>query len=389
MQNTDVALKVCKEYDCNTIKSALNDGFNLLGGLSKFIQPHQTVLIKPDLYHITEPNIARTTNPNIISALAELIDKLGAKCIIADSPKGNFSHNNLDNAYIKTQMLQASNNGHASLNLNNDISKIYNPKGVHCREIYIMDAINDADIIINVGKFRCENYLGLVGCSQNLFGLIPGKFKQLIKSRCHTLKSYYNYLIDLYEALDNKVVLNILDGIVSYEANNDPRILNSLLISANPYAIDATALKIINQQPEQSLLLTESVKRDKFNFNYTILGDNVESLVCSDFNYSVFKENVRAGSKASFKRDYNLRQKRAIIPSKLCKGCKVCVEACPMKAISVKTNEYGEYSSIDYSKCANCFKCIEACPYKIIKTKTPIKYRPIDKMIKKYSSNKK
>ena len=383
MQNTDVALKTCKEYCYEQVLQALKDSIDLLGGIAEFVKPNQTVLIKPDLYYATEPNQAKTTNPNVVSALAEIIAKAGGKCIIADSPKGNFNLSTMDNVYVKTQMLEVSNNGNAILNVNENITTITNPKGEFCRDIYIMDAINDADIIINVGKFKCDKNLGIIGCSQNLFGLIPGKFKDLIKSRCYTSKAYYNYIIDLYEALENKVVLNILDGIVSCEANGDPRILNSIIVGQNPYSVDAVALKIINQHPDKDMMLNESVRRGKFNFDFNILGDNVEPMICCDFNYSAPLSTIKRGSDKYFKKEYNTYQKRPVIQSKTCKGCKVCIDVCPMRAISIKHGKLGEYAKIDRNKCVSCFKCVDNCPYKIIKTKTPLKYMPIDKMLKK------
>lgn len=383
MRDTKVALKVCKQYEPDVIGVALKDCFDLIGGLNNFIKPHHKVLIKPDLYSSTEPNIAKTTNPNVIIALAELIDNIGATCIIADSPKGDFKQSKLDDTYIKTQMLQASNNGHVSLSTNENITIITNPNGETSRDIYVLDEVNDVDVIINVAKFRCDKNLGLIGCGQNLFGLVPGKFKELIRSRCYNLKSYYNYNIDLYEALEDKIVLNVLDAVVANEANNDPRILNTILVGANPYSVDAVALKIINEKPEDSLLLKESVRRQKLDFNFDIVGDDIEPLICTDFHYATFGENIKNGSSGSFKRAYNRNQKRPIIPTNLCKGCKICVNNCPMKAISVNSGHLGEYASVDYNKCINCFKCVEICPYKIVKTKTPIKYSSIDKMIKK------
>lgn len=388
MRNTTVVVKTCKEYDNNTIAEVLKSGFDLLGGLSLFIKPGNKVLIKPDLYNSTEPNIAKTTNPYVVSALAELIAKIGANCIIADSPKGNFNQSTLDHAYVKTQMLQASNNGNATLSTNDNLAVVTNQQGEHCRDIYIIDAINDADVIVNVGKLRCDKHLGLIGCTQNLFGLIPGKFKTLIKSRCYTLKSYYNYIVDLYETLENKIVINVLDAIVGNESNNDPRILNTLLIGENPYTVDATALKIINANPDESILLKESARRNKFDFKFATIGDNVESLVCNDFNYINPNKNVRSGSTRSFKSAYNRVQKRPIVPSKLCKGCKVCANNCPMKAINIKSAISGDYAEVDYNKCISCFKCVDSCPYKIITTKTPLGYKSVDKMIKKSKSSK-
>ncbi len=383
MRDSKVAVQICKEYETKTISGSLKQCFDMLGGLSTFIKPSHTVLIKPDLYYSSEPNVAKTTNPHIIVALADLIDKIGAKCIIADSPKGDFKHSVLDNAYIKTQMLEASNNGHALLNVNENVSIIHNPKGKHCREIYVIDAVNDADVIINVGKLRCEKHLGLIGCGQNLFGLIPGKMKDVIKTRCHNLKTFYNYTIDLYEALENKIILNILDGIVGCEANEEPRILNALIVGQNPYSVDATALKIINQSPADSILLNEAAQRQKYTSSFEYLGDSIDCLICSDFNYSTFYENIKPGSTASFKNKYNHMQKRPIINKKTCKGCSACIKNCPMGAIKMTQTPLGEHAIIDYDRCISCFKCLQACPYKIINTKNPIRHKIIDNKIQK------
>lgn len=383
MRNTTVALKTCTEYTPSTVATALQQCFDLLGGLNNIIKPTHKVLIKPDLYSVTEPNIAKTSHPSIVSMIAEQIAKIGAKCIIADSPKGNFTQSNLDKAYIKTQMLQASNEGNSTLNINNNVTSIYNPNGEQCRDIYVMDAINDTDVIINVGKLRCEKYLGLIGCSQNLFGLIPGKFKSLVTSRCNTVEAYCNYIIDLYETLENKIVINVLDGVVGNESNNDPRILNTIVVGENPFAVDALALKIINQGIDNNIILTESIRRNKFETNFEILGDNFETLVCSDFNYSQSSTNINKSLPIITKLKYNSLQKRPTISPKLCKGCNICVKNCPMNAISMENGKFGKIAKIDYTKCISCFKCVDACPYKIVKSKIPIRYKSIDKIINK------
>lgn len=50
-----------------------------------------------------------------------------------------------------------------------------------------------------------------------------------------------------------------------------------------------------------------------------------------------------------------------------CVGCKLCVRACPAKAIVVSTvkSENGwrvEKFKLDAEKCAQCALCVEACP---------------------------
>lgn len=386
MYNSKVSLKVCKEYSLNVIKKALSEGFDDLGGLASFVKPKMNVLIKPDLYLATDPNLAKTTSPYLISALAELIDDLGAKCVIADSPNSDFKQSKLDKVYIKTKMLEASNNGHATLNSNDKISIFENVKGVSAKELYLIDAINSADIIINVGKFRCDKQLGLIGCGQGVFGLVGGKIKKLIQNRCFTLKKYFNFLVDIYETVENKLILNILDGMVSNEDNGSPRILNSIIIGQNPYAVDSVALRIINQEENNNLLFKIASDREKFDGNVELVGDDIEPLIHTDYNYPILKDSglLKNKSKKSLLRSYNFTQKRAIIPCKNCKGCKACVSTCPMSAISMQSSTLGEpYARIDYDKCINCLKCVRTCPYKVIKTKTPLKFRVIENSVNK------
>ncbi|MCL1900905.1 MAG: iron-sulfur protein, partial [Firmicutes bacterium] len=54
-----------------------------------------------------------------------------------------------------------------------------------------------------------------------------------------------------------------------------------------------------------------------------------------------------------------------------CKGCKICFEHCPPKAIAMTKNK----AKINYEACIRCFCCHELCPHKKIKIKKPIIYR--------------
>lgn len=378
MQKNNVSFKICKQYNPASISTCLDEAFNTLGGLSQFIKPKMKVLIKPDLYKATSPNLAQTTHLAVVSAVAELVAKCGANCVIADSPEGDFSQSKLDAVYSKTEMLSASNDGNASLNTNDKIYIANNPNGVVSKQLYLIDAINEADVIINIGKFRCDKHLGLIGCTQNLFGLTAGKVKNLIQTKCYTQERFYNYILDTYCFLKSKIVLNILDGIVSYETNNTPRILNSLIVGTNPLSVDTLALKIINQSAESSSLLSIAEDRGLYE-SFGLLGDDISSVILDDYNYLVSRTNIRKGNTSHLHKVYLSQFKQVKIAPSECKGCKKCIDFCPVDAISMD----GEHAIVDYHKCINCFKCVANCPYKVIKTKTPLKYKNIMENINK------
>lgn len=382
MQKTEVAFKICKQYKTDNISACLNSAFDLIGGLAQYIKPKTKVLIKPDLYSATQPDLAQTTHPTVVSAVAELVAKCGASCVIADSPYGDFSQAKLDAVYVKTEMLNASNDGNASLNTNTGVYIADNPNGVIAKQLYLIDAINDADIVINVGKFRCDKYLGLIGCTQNLFGLTAGKVKNLIQTKCYTQEKFYNYILDTYALLEDKIVLNVLDGIVSFETNNTPRILNTLIVGTNPLCVDAVALNVINHTADESQLFDLAQARDLYP-EFKIVGDDINSVVLCDYNYLVSADNIKKGGKTRLHKAYLHQFKQVTISPAECKGCKKCIAPCPVNAIDMA----GEHAVVDYTQCINCFKCVGCCPYKVIKTKTPLKHKKIMENINKKIKN--
>ncbi len=55
---------------------------------------------------------------------------------------------------------------------------------------------------------------------------------------------------------------------------------------------------------------------------------------------------------------------RVVIDSKLCKGCGICVELCPMKALELSSelSPSGYRNPVQVSKCVGCRTCELYCP---------------------------
>ena len=64
----------------------------------------------------------------------------------------------------------------------------------------------------------------------------------------------------------------------------------------------------------------------------------------------------------------------SLADKKNCTGCKACLQACPMKCISVREDDIGDlYPYIDRNICIECGYCKKACPEISIKQKACLK----------------
>jgi len=57
------------------------------------------------------------------------------------------------------------------------------------------------------------------------------------------------------------------------------------------------------------------------------------------------------------------KNKMPWVDENICIGCGICVEECPVNAISMENGK----AIIDMEKCIRCKKCHEVCPQKAVK----------------------
>ncbi|MBU0714327.1 MAG: 4Fe-4S binding protein [Verrucomicrobia bacterium] len=51
------------------------------------------------------------------------------------------------------------------------------------------------------------------------------------------------------------------------------------------------------------------------------------------------------------------------IDGEKCTGCGLCVDACPVEAISLENDK----AKVDAEKCVDCGQCVEECPNEVIR----------------------
>ncbi|MFQ6752301.1 MAG: DUF362 domain-containing protein [Clostridia bacterium] len=382
-----VFLDYIEKYDVGDIKNAIREAFDILR-LNNIFKPKMKVLIKACLPESASQDMAKTSHPAVITALVHVLTDLGLSCVLADSPYKKYSISTLEELYLNTGMLEVANLTTCELNHNLATTRLDVPNGKKTKSLQLLDVINHVDMIINVGKIKIDANLGYCGACQNIFGLIPGEMKTLIKNRQIDLGDYNNYIIDMLEALNDKIVLNVLDGIVALENEETPRMLSCIGLSTDPYALDASVIDILGIDYKDTILKQASERGFcEIDKPYRLVGEKIEKFIVEDFALSEFDTTTTLESKAERTKYFNANQRRVKIDSKICKGCGVCSKVCPTGAIMMKYDKFGElYAEVNYDKCIFCYKCHTACPYQKIDIVSPLGYKRIEKEINKFNT---
>ena len=378
-----VSLDYLNDYSIEDLINAVENGLQRLNLKNQF-KPNMKVLIKVCLPDSVGQDTAETTNPAVVRALVDVLSKLGVKCVVADSPEKKYGEGSLSDAYLNSGMLEMANLTTCELNNNLQTTNIEIPKGIKTKGITILDIATKVDVIINVGKLKMDENLGYLGACSNIFGLIPGEMKTLVLNRQITLEDFNHYIIDMHQVLKDKIVLNVLDGIVSLEANKTQRMLNLLAMSECPYSLDAVVFDILNIKYENTIL-KQAQNRELFDFNkpYKAVGEKIERFKVEDFGLVEFDNFKTIKQPSGY---FKSHQQRVLIDKNKCKGCKICSKICPTNAIMMKYDKNGElYAEVDYKKCIFCNKCITACPYNVVEQKTPLAYKVMIREIEKYN----
>ena len=380
-----VFLSYLNDYNIADLKKAVDNCFKSFNIQSK-IKPNMKILIKVCLPEAISQDAAKTTHPAVVQALVDALIKMGAKCIVADSPSSRHNIDYLNEVYFLAGMLDMANSTHCELNQNLKTSEIEVLGGIKTKSITTLDVINQVDAIINVGKLKFDENLGYLGATSNLFGLIPAEMKNLILNRFINLGDFNDYLIDMHEALKEKIILNVLDAVVTQEANNTPRLLNCLGMSESPYSLDAAMFDIFDIDYSNTLL-NQAQKRFLFDFNkaYKNIGEDISKFKLEDYAIIEFDNLKEIKQPMGY---FKTHQQRVAIEKNKCKGCTICSKICPTNAIMMKYDKNGElFAEIDYKRCIFCKKCVTACPYNVVELRTQLAYKTMMKELEKYNKD--
>jgi uncharacterized protein (DUF362 family)/Pyruvate/2-oxoacid:ferredoxin oxidoreductase delta subunit len=370
---SQVALVRCTDYENNAVYDAIHRGLALMGGAGRFVHPGEQILIKPNLLVASSPESAVSPHPTVFRAVARCLQEAGARLTCGDSPG------------FGPLPFTAWRAGYAAVASEFDIpladftngQTISFPQGRLIKQFVIADGVLAADGLVSLSKLKAHGLTRLTGAVKNQFGCIPGLLKSEFHTRMPDRDRFCQMLVDLNRFLRPR--LYIMDGVVAMEGNGPrngtPRPMSVLLLSADPIALDATACRLVNLDPE--LVLTNKWGEAWGLGSYShveLLGDPFADLQVPDFaiNRKPMPATGRRGWVGSLAKRWVIP--RPVLHPANCTCCGTCVEVCPVdpKAIDFPNHNSGAPPGYDYDRCIRCYCCQELCPHDAIGIETPL-----------------
>jgi uncharacterized protein (DUF362 family)/Pyruvate/2-oxoacid:ferredoxin oxidoreductase delta subunit len=352
-----VSIVKCSSYDEEEVLKGLRRAIDLIGGINTFVKKGDHVLLKPNLLYGKPPEKAVTTHPSIVKGVIQIVREAGGIPFIGDSP----SVGSLMRAAEKAGIKRVADEMNCPLV---EFDKpILPPKGggTFFKQLEIDRTVLEADVIINLAKWKTHGLTVLTLAVKNLFGCIPGPRKALWHLKAgEDRKVFAQMLVDLCQII--RPSLNVLDGILGMEGDGPnsghPIPLGLILASRDPLSLDQIVCDLLGipreSLPTNRVAFEEGLGKDGIE----VVGERVEEVRILRFRLPIPSEpawNLPGFLRKALK---NALTSMPVFNEELCDNCDQCIGACPLKALERK----GGRLVFDYGRCIRCFCCQEVCP---------------------------
>ena len=377
MDKIKVALIKCDNYELSEVKSAINRGIDLLGGIDLFIKEGDKILLKPNLLASESAEKSVTTHPVVFEAIISILQEIKEKKNIK-----KISYGDSPGIGKGISVAQKSGISEVAEKLNIEYADFDEPVGISFNEgikeksFTIAKPILEADTIISLPKLKSHALTIMTGAVKNQFGCIPGFRKAEYHLKLPDFDDFSTMLLDLNKLINPK--LYIMDGIMAMEGNGprsgNPKKLNVLLLSSDAIALDYVASQIISFDYNLIPTIKMGFKLGFSNKgNIEIVGDNIESVKVNDFKkphkrIGIGRSLMKLSTFPIIKRLFAIMIPKPVIEYGKCVKCGVCVKVCPVTPLALNFNKKGKNYPPEYyyDKCITCYCCQELCPHKAI-----------------------
>ena len=319
------------------------------------------VLIKPNFLLPARPEQAVSTHPRVVRAVADYVWQRGGLPEIGDSPASGT----IDRIWRSGGYAAAFEGRDIPVRAFDDSVPV--DIGPPFGTVAIARRAMDADLVVNLAKFKTHSLMHLTLAVKNMFGCIVGLRKPEWHLRIGIDPALFaGLLVQVCRAV--APAISMIDGILAMQGQGpgkagQPRQMGVLIASRDPQAADLAACRMVGLDPIALPTLAAAATCGLFPSRVEIDGDLSP---VSDFIFP------RAGAAlfgtARIKRLLRAHVlQRPVVDPRRCRVCGECWRYCPAGAISPADPAL----AFDYDKCIRCYCCIEVCPHGALRAHDP------------------
>ncbi|MFH2110024.1 MAG: DUF362 domain-containing protein [Candidatus Bathyarchaeota archaeon] len=345
------------------VEKATKDAIRLLGGISCFIEPGETVLLKPNLYITKGPETGATTDMRVVLAIVELLKAQGSRLILGECP-ATGSYTRPDIVFDGLGVRELCREHDIELNvLDRDPPVRVEVDGVVKDEFWYPEtAMNHP--VINFPKLKTHNLTTLTCAVKNLFGLQQGGTKAHHHvSVANDAEAFSQLLLDIYSGIRGQVRLNVVDAHIAMEGEGptagDPVDLGLIIAGADAVAVDLVASSIMGWDPMDvgtNYLASVRSLGPRGLDEVDVIGEPIEAV----------RRRFRKPMIHSDGEMFVKIRMPIVCDATRCRACGVCEKVCPTGAITV-----ADIPEFTMDSCIQCFCCAELCPHDALKAVRP------------------
>ena len=380
-----VSVRHCSRYDASLVRDAVRKlGHDIAGGWANIITPGSRVLIKPNLLTAATAEQCVSTHPEVVRAVIEECRAAGAGSItLGDSPGMGTAQKVAGKCGI---LAVASELGVELINFEDSVT-LAAPDFFQNRSFRIARAVAEADLVVNLAKFKTHAMMVMTLSVKNMFGAFVGRQKAQWHLQSGRKQEHFaRMLVELAYLI--RPAVSVIDAVIGMEGNGpnsgSPRALGFLAASRDMLSLDRVACDIGGVSPEKVYIFkaAEGLGLACDMEGIRLAGDPLDPLKIKDLKPAAL---MHVEGPAFFRPVAGLLRSllttRPEVDPARCRGCGVCLEACPAEAISRKKPDSAV--GISDAACIRCYCCQELCPEGAIAARDAWGLRMIKKLASK------
>lgn len=234
------------------VRAAIDD----LGGLSRFIERGDRVLIKPNIGWDRIPLMAANTNPEVVAALVEVCRQAGASRVVV----GDVSCNNPQRSLDRSGIGAAATGAGAEVVVPS--RRLYQETRIGGEALdrwLLFQPVLECTKLINVPVAKTHTLAGFTGALKNWYGLLGGRRSQLHQSIHDSIADLAGFF---------RPTLTLIDAVRVMHRNGptggdvaDTRRLDTVVASVDQVAADAYACGLVGIRPADLPYLARAARR--------------------------------------------------------------------------------------------------------------------------------